>query len=50
MHDCPECGLACDCDGEDLHHDQAPDDCVHDCDPDDVDEFDVDDEPDNDED
>lgn len=34
VHECPECGQACDCDGED--HDQgAPDDCSHACDEDD---------------
>jgi hypothetical protein len=31
MHDCPHCGEACDCDGED-HEQPAPDDCVHECD------------------
>jgi hypothetical protein len=30
MHDCPECGEACYCDGED-HGQEAPDDCDHDC-------------------
>ena len=44
MHDCPECGQACDCDGEDtwnsgpwvyLH-------CQHDCDPEEDDFFDDD--------
>lgn len=32
MHDCPECGEACDCDGED-HGQSAPEDCGHDCEP-----------------
>lgn len=31
MHDCPECGALCDCDGEDLLH-ADPDDCIHECD------------------
>lgn len=32
MHDCPECGLACDCDGEDLWHDTEPEGgCAHVC-------------------
>jgi len=26
MHECPDCGMACDCDCEDLEQD-APDDC-----------------------
>lgn len=34
MHDCLNCGETCDCDGED-HHQSAPDDCNHDCDPED---------------
>lgn len=33
MHDCPDCEMACDCDGED-HHQSAPPDCIHDCDDD----------------
>lgn len=37
MHPCPECGEACDCDGED-HGQSAPDDCTHDCDDRDNDE------------
>lgn len=32
MHECPECGESCGCDGED-HGQDAPDDCVHNCDP-----------------
>lgn len=31
MHECPECGMACDCDGEDVWND-APPDCNHECD------------------
>jgi hypothetical protein len=34
MHDCPECGESCDCDGED-HEQPAPPDCRHECDDDD---------------
>ena len=47
MHDCPGCGEACDCDGED-HHQSAPDDCEHACDLDDedLDEL-LDDDPDD---
>lgn len=30
MHECPECGQACDCDIDDLWWDEAPADC--DCD------------------
>ncbi len=26
MHECPDCGMYCDCDGEDLDQ-PAPDDC-----------------------
>lgn len=37
MHDCPECGQACTCDGEDVWNDAAGDDCVHECDPEDMD-------------
>lgn len=32
MHECFECGQACDCDIEDTWFDEAPDDCSHDCD------------------
>lgn len=38
MHDCPDCGYACDCDIEDTWWDEAPDDCSHECD--DFDDFD----------
>jgi hypothetical protein len=31
MHECPECGQACDCDGEDVWNDYASLDCEHDC-------------------
>ena len=44
MHPCPECGEYCDCDGEDLHHDVAPDDCAHECPPEDDDDLDYDDD------
>jgi hypothetical protein len=32
-HECPVCGQECYCDGED-HHQEAPDDCCHECDED----------------
>ena len=32
MHECPDCGLACDCDGEDLWNDEAARECDHGCD------------------
>jgi len=38
MHDCPICGYPCYCDGED-HEQPAPDDCQHDCDEDEPEEF-----------
>lgn len=34
MHDCPDCGMACDCDGEDTWHDwdsQEVSECCCDC-------------------
>lgn len=31
MHDCPDCGQVCDCDGED-HYQSPPRNCTHDCD------------------
>ena len=32
MHECPECGQACDCDGEDTWFDYYFDiDCNHEC-------------------
>ena len=34
MHECPNCGYACDCDGEDLWNDAAAGDCECPCDPD----------------
>jgi hypothetical protein len=33
MHDCPDCGSACDCDGEDTWIDAHSDECVHECEP-----------------
>ena len=48
MHLCPECEADCDCDGEDLFYDTAPDDCEHECDDDDSVFFDEDDEDDDD--
>ncbi len=29
MHDCPVCGEACDCDGEDVYYEFAPNSCNH---------------------
>ena len=40
MHDCPDCGQACACDGEDTWNDEASEDCVHDCDPQDIEDDD----------
>lgn len=37
MHECPECGSYCSCDGED-HHQMPPDDCRHVCPADDDDD------------
>lgn len=31
MHECPNCGFICDCDGEDLWYDEAPADCACEC-------------------
>ena len=31
MHECPICGMDCDCDGEDVWQ-EAPADCTHVCD------------------
>lgn len=31
MHTCPECGMACDCDGEDTWIDSHAADCTHEC-------------------
>lgn len=31
MHECVNCGEQCDCDMEDLEHDEAPEDCIHEC-------------------
>lgn len=31
MHECPDCGQACDCDGEDTWFDECPDNCECDC-------------------
>ncbi len=30
MHECPWCGMECDCDGEDLSQ-PAPEECSHEC-------------------
>lgn len=32
MHECPDCGEQCDCDGAD-HQQPAPEDCKHTCEP-----------------
>ena len=39
MHSCPDCGQACDCDGEDTWIDENEDDCVHECQPDPDDDY-----------
>lgn len=31
MHECPACGQACDCDGEDVWNDAAAEECTHAC-------------------
>lgn len=31
MHECPDCGQACDCDDEDMWYDEAPPDCFCEC-------------------
>ena len=36
MHECPECGQMCDCDGEDIFWDwdtEPAEECTHACDP-----------------
>jgi hypothetical protein len=47
MHSCPDCGSACYCDMEDHENESAVDECVHACDPEDVDEWDTDEQPDD---
>lgn len=37
MHECPDCGQVCDCDGEDVWNDAAAWDCRHNCEEDDDD-------------
>lgn len=32
MHACPDCGMACDCDGEDTWMDGNALECIHECD------------------
>jgi hypothetical protein len=51
MHPCPRCDHQCSCDIDDVHWEEAPDDCRHQCPPDDDDagyalpgEFDDDDQ------
>ena len=41
MHECPECGQACDCDGDDIWNDYAALFCTHDCDEDEDDDLDL---------
>lgn len=43
MHDCPDCGEACDCDGEDTWVDINDECCDHSCDPDPEDDYEDDD-------
>lgn len=46
MHECPECNQTCDCDGEDTWNDFDSSDvenCVHECEDMDEDEFENDD-------
>jgi hypothetical protein len=31
MHSCPDCGQACDCDGEDTSVDSENENCCHNC-------------------
>lgn len=39
MHECPQCGQACDCDGEDVWHDYPYNlNCTHECEDEDEDE------------
>ncbi len=45
MHECPNCGMICDCDGDDLFSETPPIDCQCDCE----DEFDDEDDYDHDE-
>lgn len=39
MHSCPECDQACYCDMDDTDLGEC-DDCIHECDPDDIDDYD----------
>ena len=41
MHDCPACGVACDCDGEDHWRSVAFEECEHYCWEDDICEDDI---------
>lgn len=44
-HNCFECGGFCYCDGEDMEHEDAPDNCTHLCPPESADDdFPVDEE------
>ena len=45
MHECPNCGQACDCIGDDTWDDSEAIDCEHDCDyEDDLEDFGGDDD------
>ena len=42
MHDCPQCGQACDCDGDDTYcmsNEWVWENCEHDCGPEDDDDL-----------
>lgn len=40
MHECLDCGCDCDCDCDDTWFDEPPDDCSHECDGLDDEDFD----------
>jgi hypothetical protein len=45
MHECPTCQMVCDCDGEDIwwgFDSEAVEDCTHDCEEDEDDDWDID--------
>jgi hypothetical protein len=50
MHDCPECGLVCDCDGEDTWNDAAAQNCTHYCGDDEEQDYNEDPDPEDDDD
>jgi hypothetical protein len=49
MHECPDCGQVCDCDGEDIWNDAAANECEHGCDEQEGDDDDWDDPEEGDE-